>query len=73
VIPGRNGVFQPLLVADGRAVGVWRRNGRSARPSIGLSFFESPSERLVRRFTRPLAAWARFQGVELDGIAVAGP
>ena len=72
VIPGRNGVFQPVLVADGRVVGVWRRSGRSARPSIGLDFFELPSERLVRRFARPLAAWARFQGVELDEVAVVG-
>jgi hypothetical protein len=71
VVPGRNGVFQPLLVADGRVVGVWRRNGRADRPSIALDFFEEPSERLVRRFAAPLAAWARFQGVQLDGIAPA--
>ena len=72
VIPGRNGVFQPILVADGRVVGTWRRAGRGDRPRVELDFFEPESDRLVHRFTRSLTAWARFHGGELDGVERTG-
>lgn len=69
VIPGGNGVFQPLLVLDGRVVGTWRRAGTAAKPRVELRWFEPSSRAASDRFTRPLAAWARFHGVELRGVA----
>ena len=68
VIPGGNGVFQPVLVVDGRVIGTWRRAGRADRPRVELEVFDGASDALVRRFTRPLTAWARFQGVQLEGV-----
>ena len=68
VIPGGNGVFQPMLVVDGRVIGTWRRAGRADRPRVELDVFDEASDALVRRFTRPLTAWARFHGVQLDGV-----
>ncbi|WP_430646451.1 winged helix DNA-binding domain-containing protein [Agromyces sp. GXS1127] len=68
VIPGGNGVFQPVLVLDGRVVGTWKRSGTAAKPRVGLRWFETPTASAERRFERPLRAWARFQGTDLQGI-----
>lgn len=68
VIPGGNGVFQPLLVLDGRVVGTWRRAGTAARPRVELRWFEPMPEAASDRFNRPLASWARFHGAELQGV-----
>ncbi|GAA2023771.1 winged helix DNA-binding domain-containing protein [Agromyces tropicus] len=71
VIPGGNGVFQPLLVLDGRVVGTWRRTGTAARPRVELRWFTTPADTVAGRFDRPVRAWARFQGLELHGIDAA--
>jgi hypothetical protein len=68
VVPGRNGVFQPVLVLDGRVVGTWRRAGTATKPRVELRWFEPMPAGTTDRFTRPLASWARFHGVELQGI-----
>ncbi|WP_418606664.1 DNA glycosylase AlkZ-like family protein [Georgenia sp. SUBG003] len=34
IVPGGNGIFRPTVVADGRAVGTWRRVGTGARRKI---------------------------------------
>lgn len=68
VIPGRNGVFQPLLVLDGRVIGTWRRAGTAAKPRVELRWFEPAPAGAADRFTRPLASWARFHGIELQAI-----
>lgn len=41
VVPGGNGVFQPVVVDDGRAVGTWKRTGRGAKRSIAATPFTS--------------------------------
>lgn len=70
VIPGGNGVFQPVLVDAGQVVGLWKRVGTKAKPAVELDFFERPSAARVARFAAPLAAHARFAGVELGDIRV---
>ncbi|MEI5582318.1 MULTISPECIES: winged helix DNA-binding domain-containing protein [unclassified Agromyces] len=67
VIPGGNGIFQPLLVLDGRVVGTWRRHGASRTPRVELRWFERMPEGASDRFLRPFGSWARFHGVELQG------
>lgn len=68
VIPGGNGVFQPLLVLDGRVVGTWRREGTATKPRVELRWFERVPAATSDRFTRPLTSWARFHGVALRGV-----
>lgn len=68
VVPGRNGVFQPTLVLDGRVVGTWARAGTARRPRAELRWFRSMPADAAQRFARPLGAWARFSGVDLQGI-----
>ncbi|RXZ51498.1 winged helix DNA-binding domain-containing protein [Agromyces binzhouensis] len=73
VIPGGNGVFQPTLVLDGRVVGTWKRTGTAAKPRVELRWFESGSADAAARFERPVRAWARFQGLDLQGIDSTAP
>ncbi|WP_188742713.1 winged helix DNA-binding domain-containing protein [Agromyces bauzanensis] len=69
VIPGGNGVFQPILVAGGRVVGTWRR-GRDAS-SIVIEGFDAASPLDPVTFTTSLRAWSRFRGHELESVTVA--
>ncbi|MCF6506947.1 winged helix DNA-binding domain-containing protein [Blastococcus sp. MG754426] len=34
IVPGRNGVFRPTVVVDGRVTGTWRRAGRGAARTV---------------------------------------
>lgn len=71
VIPGGNGVFQPILVSSGRVVGTWRRGQGRAVTSVVLDGFDAASVIAPAAFAPSLRAWARFWGHELGAIAVA--
>ncbi|MDF2574363.1 MAG: hypothetical protein K0S05_1275, partial [Agromyces sp.] len=62
VIPGGNGVFQPILVAGGRVVGTWRRGRGREASSVVLDAFDAASALDPASFTTSLRAWARFWG-----------
>lgn len=42
VVPGGNGVFRPTMIADGRAVGVWRTAGSGRNRRFEADPFEPP-------------------------------
>jgi hypothetical protein len=71
VIPGGNGVFQPILVSSGRVVGTWRRGQGRAATSVTLDGFDAASVIDPATFAPSFRAWARFWGHELGTIAVA--
>lgn len=71
VIPGGNGVFQPILVSSGRVVGTWRRGQGRAASSVVLDGFDASSVIDPATFAPSLHAWARFWGHELGSITVA--
>jgi hypothetical protein len=54
--PGRNGVFQPTVVSDGRIVGTWRRNGRGAKRTLLAEPFETFSDEVRTATDRAYAA-----------------
>lgn len=39
IVPGRNGVFQPTVVSDGRVVGTWKHAGRGAQRTVTATPF----------------------------------
>ena len=41
VVPGRNGIFQPMVVIDGRIVGTWKRTFRKNDVEVFVKLFES--------------------------------
>ncbi len=59
VVPGGNGVFRPLVLVDGAAVGTWRiPAARGRAPSSRCSRSSSRVSAAVRRrIDRALAAW----------------
>ncbi|WP_448004700.1 winged helix DNA-binding domain-containing protein [Agromyces bauzanensis] len=71
VIPGGNGVFQPILVAGGRVVGTWRRGRGRDATSVALEGFDAASALDPAAFAASLRAWARFWGHELGRVTVA--
>ncbi|GAA1821159.1 winged helix DNA-binding domain-containing protein [Agromyces neolithicus] len=68
IVPGSNGVFQPILVnAKGVVDGVWRVARSRGAASVELDGFErsiDPSE-----YATALSRWARFQGERVTSIA----
>lgn len=69
VVPGGNGVFQPVLVDRGRVVGLWRRRDARRGASVTLEAFEGAVDPAA--YSRALAAWSRFRGVPVADVAVA--
>jgi hypothetical protein len=70
VVPGRNGVFQPILVSAGRVVGTWRRGPRRKTTSVQLAGFDGATTVSPSAFRASLSAWARFWGDKLDDVEV---
>ncbi|MFF2369356.1 winged helix DNA-binding domain-containing protein [Agromyces sp. NPDC058110] len=72
VVPGKNGLFLPILVSDGEVVGTWRRSPeRRGTTAIEVSPFAiglDPEE-----FRPSFEAWAGFWSTGLGDLAVAGP
>ena len=68
VVPGMNGVFQPILVANGRVDGVWKAKLARGGASVSLDPFEPPID--VDQYSAALTKWARFRAVRLDATAV---
>jgi Winged helix DNA-binding domain len=70
IVPGSNGVFQPILVANGRVEGVWKAKQARGGASVVLDPFEPPID--PARYTGALKKWARFRGIALDPTVVVG-
>ncbi|WP_168197154.1 winged helix DNA-binding domain-containing protein [Agromyces laixinhei] len=67
VVPGKNGLFLPILVADGEVVGTWRRAPeRRGTTSIDVTRFRGRPA--VSRFRPAFDRWAAFWSTELGEI-----
>lgn len=58
IVPGSNGVFQPIIVAGGRVVGTWRREGGRAAPRP----FDPLGAARQKRLDRSAREYARYAG-----------
>lgn len=71
VVPGLNGVFQPILVNGAGVVeGLWKATRAKGEASVALDGFERaihPSD-----YEAALARWARFHGERLGAISAVG-
>jgi hypothetical protein len=71
VIPGGNGVFQPLLVSRGRVVGTWKRKP-GGKAGAGASVIVDPfTSANPRDFEGAFAEWARFWGASPGTVELA--
>ncbi|MFD4419992.1 winged helix DNA-binding domain-containing protein [Agromyces sp. NPDC058484] len=71
IIPGGNGVFQPILVSRGRVVGTWRRGQGRGATSVVLDGFDAASAIDPADFATSLRSRARFWGQELGTVEIA--
>ena len=60
IVPGNNGIFLPIIVAQGRIVGTWRRAARSKTGAIEPEYFEPPSAALEKGVARAAKRYAEF-------------
>ena len=63
IVPGGNGVFRPMLVLDGRVVGVWKSTLRKASVAIAPTPFKTLNPTETRAFGRAAARYGEFLGV----------
>ncbi len=70
IVPGKNGLFLPILVAGGEVLGTWRRSPeRRGATAIEASPFRDGL--LLDTFIAPFEEWARFWSTTLGGLAQA--
>jgi hypothetical protein len=69
VVPGGNGVFQPILVSGGVVEGLWKVARARGGASVALHGFDGELE--PSRYRSALARWARFTGERLDAVTTA--
>lgn len=62
IVPGKNGMFLPTIVADGQVVGTWKRGETASAVRIEYSAFAGLSKKTRAGFERALAAYGRFVG-----------
>lgn len=63
VIPGRNGMFKPIVVVDGEVVGVWSRRQSAAGVAVTLEPFTSLTVRSRRALQGRVREYGSFLGL----------
>lgn len=67
IVPGKNGVFQPIIVAGGRVVGTWKRRVTGgSRLHVTAEAFDGLSAAQLAGIRREGRRYARFLGVTLQ-------
>ncbi|WP_084003414.1 winged helix DNA-binding domain-containing protein [Agromyces aureus] len=71
VVPGKNGLFLPILVADGEVVGTWRRSPeRRGVTTVEVTRFERAPN--LEEFGPAFARWAEFWSTGLGEVTTVG-
>jgi hypothetical protein len=60
IVPGNNGIFLPMVVAQGEIVGTWRRVAKSKEAAIAPEHFAEADPALEAGFRRAAGDYARF-------------
>ncbi|BDH58283.1 winged helix DNA-binding domain-containing protein [Tsukamurella sp. PLM1] len=64
IVPGRNGVFKPMVVVDGEIVGVWNRRTTAKAVTVTVEPFTRITKADERRLAGPARDYGRFLGLE---------
>jgi hypothetical protein len=73
VVPGKNGIFLPLILSSGRVIGTWRQTKSARAVSVEPRPFDGLSARQARELERALVGYARFLGVSLAAVSPTAP
>jgi hypothetical protein len=66
VNPGANGIFQPIVVVDGRVIGTWRRTRKTRRIELAVSPFEPWTPGLPTGLAPAAETYGRFLGLHVE-------
>ncbi len=70
IVPGRNGMFKPILVVDGEVVGVWTQKRTAKKVTVTVEPFGDMNAKVIRALAEPVAAYGRFLGREAELAAI---
>ncbi|MET0386309.1 MAG: crosslink repair DNA glycosylase YcaQ family protein, partial [Polyangiales bacterium] len=62
VVPGKNGMFKPTIVDDGRVIGTWRAEQKKQVLQITTSPFLKLTAAVRKRLAQPAERYRRFLG-----------
>lgn len=66
IVPGRNGVFRPTLVIDGRVAGTWTRSRKAREVQVDVTTLAPVSAARKRSAARAFDAYAAYLGSTAD-------
>jgi hypothetical protein len=69
VVPGKNGVFLPTIVVDGRVVGTWKRKLKKNSIDITMTPFTHPGD-LDERAIKAAERYSGFLGLPLSSTEI---
>ncbi len=69
VAPGGNGIFNPIVVRDGRVIGLWRRTLRASRVELSFSPFAAWGEGEAGAAAAEAERYGRFLGLPAQLVA----
>lgn len=75
VVPGKNGIFFPVVVASGRVIGTWRATSARSAATASAELFEPAPNGIQKEFARSIREYAAFLGtpVTVPAQAVSVP
>ena len=62
IVPGRNGMFKPIVVVDGEVVGIWSQKRTPKKVTVTVEPFGAMKAKVVRALAEPVSAYGRFLG-----------
>jgi hypothetical protein len=62
IVPGRNGVFRPMVVLDGRIEGSWRREVKGKTVTVAATLFRTATRAHRRALEAEAARYGEFLG-----------
>lgn len=66
VVPGRNGIFKPIIVIDGRVVGTWKRTLRKSKVLVAFDPFEPLEPTKMEAAVTAAKSYGRFLGLPVE-------
>ena len=61
-----NGIFWPVIVADGRAIGIWKRQIKKEQLSIEVHFFEKVNKEVKELLKKSSEKLEYFSGLNAE-------
>jgi hypothetical protein len=55
-----NGLFRPVILLDGKAIGLWKRTIKKDKVRIEFEFFQSPSSKMLSQVQKKAREFAKF-------------